>query len=91
MLLNAHRAQLLKYCDRVVEAPVITYEFLKCGDWHVNHVIKWRDYCFSNGAYVAISVAESMGRTAPKIKRELQFSLTLKLDSCVGISYTKLS
>jgi hypothetical protein len=35
-------------------------------------VIKWRDYCFSNGAYVAISLVESIvgtlskGRTGPK-------------------------
>src|SRR5271165_4130598 len=33
---------------------------MKCGDWRVNHVIKWRDHCFSNGGYVAISMAESI-------------------------------
>ena len=32
MSLNAHCAQPLKYCDRVADAPIITQEFLKCGD-----------------------------------------------------------
>jgi hypothetical protein len=51
-------AEILRPCRRDTFYYLIIRYPLKCGDWRVNHVIKWRDYCFSNGPYVAISMVD---------------------------------